>query len=97
MTMFDFDPAKDELTRASRGFGFVFAARIFAGHTVERVDRRFDYGEEHIVALGRVGEDTLAVVYTWRKAEDGAPLRWIISARLANRKERKIHASFFPG
>ena len=53
MTMFDFDPAKDELTRASRGLGFVFAARIFARHTVERVDRRFDYGEERIVALGR--------------------------------------------
>jgi|1186.fasta_scaffold538504_2 uncharacterized DUF497 family protein len=97
MTMFDFDPVKDERTRRLRGFGFLFAARIFARHTIERIDRRFDYGEERIVALGGVGEDTLTVVYTWRADEDGRPLRWIISARMANRRERRVYAAFFPG
>ncbi len=92
---FDFDPAKDQETREARGFGFVFAARIFAGHTIERLDRRWDYGEERIVAIGRIEDSVFAVVYTWRTDEDGAPLRWIISARLASRRERRIYAAFF--
>lgn len=94
MALFDFDPAKDEKTRRERGFGFLYAACIFAGHTIEKTDRRFEYGEERLVALGRVGADTLAVVYTWRS--DAGPFRWIISARMASRKERRLYAAFFP-
>jgi len=35
------------------------------------------------------------VVYTWRTDDPGEPLRWIISARMAGRAERRKHAAFF--
>jgi uncharacterized protein len=95
--IFDFDPSKSEKNERERGFGFLYAARVFLGPTVERPDNRFDYGEERIVALGRADEFVLAVVYTWRSDEDGLPMRWIISARKANRKERLKYDAFFPG
>ncbi|QJE73806.1 BrnT family toxin [Aerophototrophica crusticola] len=91
----DFDPAKSERNLRERGFGFLAAARIFLGHTVERDDTRFDYGERRIHAIGMADGMYLAVIYTWRMAEDG-PYRWIISAHIANRKERRKHAAFFP-
>jgi uncharacterized protein len=83
-----FDKAKHERNRRERGFGFDFAALIFDGPTIERPDRRRDYGEERIVAIGAVGDDVLTVVYT-----DRGDTRRIISARLANQKERRLWQS----
>ncbi|QJE72324.1 BrnT family toxin [Aerophototrophica crusticola] len=91
-----FDPAKCQKNEQERGFGFLVAAGIFDGDTVEVVDRRRDYGEERIIALGRTGSLTLVVVYTWRQDLAGEAVRWMISARPAKRKEREIHAAFFP-
>jgi uncharacterized DUF497 family protein len=71
-------------TLRERGFGFDYAARIFDGLTIVHVDGRFDYGETRMRALGAVGKDVLRVVYT-----DRGGLRRIISARPANRKERR--------
>ncbi|WP_246337670.1 BrnT family toxin [Azospirillum oleiclasticum] len=62
----------------------------------ERPDIRRDYGEERIIAIGRIGSDVLSVVYTWRTDEDGTAMRWIISAQLASRGERRVYAAFFP-
>ena len=94
--MFGFDPPKSEKNERERGFGFLYAARIFLGPTIERQDSRLDYGEERILALGEVEGMTFAVVYTWRTTEDGEPMRWIISARRADRKERRKYEAFFP-
>lgn len=38
-----------------------------------------------------------AVVYTWRTIDEGEAFRWIISARRADRKERRKYEAFFPG
>ena len=83
--LFDWDQAKHEWTLAQRGFGFDFAALVFECETVERVDDRFEYGEIRIIAIGEVEGFVLTVVYT-----DRGDVRWIISARLASRKERKL-------
>lgn len=91
----DFDAAKSARNERERGFGFLFAARIFLGDTIESPDNRRDYGEERIVAIGRIEHAILAVVYTWRTDEQDEPLRWIISARMASRAERRKHAAFF--
>jgi uncharacterized DUF497 family protein len=91
----DFDPEKSARNERERGFGFLFAARIFLRHTIERLDDRRDYGEERIVAIGLIGDTALTVVYTWRTDEQEQPLRWIISARMASRAERRKHAAFF--
>jgi uncharacterized DUF497 family protein len=87
--LFEWDEAKSERTLRERGFGFDYAARIFADLTLERRDERRDYGEVRMEAIGRVGDDILFVVYT-----DRADVRRIISAPRANRKERKLWHSF---
>ena len=92
-----FDPPKSEKNERGRGFGFLYAARVFLGPTIEREDARRDYGEERIIALGQVEGLVFAVVYTWRTTDDGEPMRWIISARRADRQERRVYEAFFPG
>jgi uncharacterized DUF497 family protein len=65
------------------------AAAIFTGPTLEAQDNRRDYGEVRVQAIGRAGDDILSVVYS-----DRGEVRRIISARLSNRKERKLWQSF---
>lgn len=82
--LFDWDDLKDAKTRRERGYGFADAALIFEGRVVEWEDRRRDYGETRMVAVGRVGTRFLTVVYV-----DRGDLRRIISAWPSNRKERE--------
>ncbi|MGX5736894.1 BrnT family toxin [Bosea thiooxidans] len=86
---FEWDELKSEANRIGRGFGFDFAALIFDGPTLEGPDDRKDYGELRIRAIGEVEGFVLAVVYT-----DREPVRRIISARLASRKERALWQAF---
>ena len=92
---FTWDPAKSERNFTERGFDFAFAALIFAGPTLERIDTRQDYGEVRRVALGRADGIPLTVVYTDR-AEAGEVVRRIISARVSNRREREAYGKIFP-
>jgi hypothetical protein len=87
--LFAWDEAKSRRTLSERGFSFDYAARIFLGPTLEQEDRRRDYGEVRMRAIGETGGDVVFVVYT-----DRGEVRHIISARLANRKERKLWHSF---
>ncbi len=79
---FGSDLTKHERTRRERGFGFDYAARIFADPTVEAVDRRRDYGEERIRATGEIDGRIYVVIYT-----DRPGMRWIISAWKASGKD----------
>lgn len=72
-----------------RGFGFDHAAAIFIGPTLEGEDNRRDYGEVRVQAIGCTADDILSVIYS-----DRGDVRRIISARLANRKERKLWHTF---
>jgi len=86
---FDWNLEKGERNRRERGFGFDFAALIFEGDTIEWSDDRRDYGEARVRAIGEVDGLVLHVVFT-----DRGDVRRIISARLADRKERnRWHAS----
>jgi len=87
--LFEWDEAKSRRNLSERGFGFDYAARIFLAATLEKQDDRIDYGEIRMQAIGQAGNDVLFVVYT-----DRSDARHIISARLANRKERKSWHSF---
>jgi uncharacterized protein len=84
--VFEWDEEKTAATLAARGFDFAFASRIFDGEVLRRPDLRRDYGEPRWVAIGEVAGETLAVVYTYR----GDRVR-IISARRANRRERRAY------
>ncbi|MDE2007379.1 MAG: BrnT family toxin [Rhodospirillales bacterium] len=82
--LFEWDEAKHRRNLRERGFGFGFASRIFENKVIEEPDLRREYGETRMRAVGVVNGRFLTVVYT----ERGAALR-IISARSANRKERR--------
>jgi uncharacterized protein len=89
------DSKKSEHNLAERGFDFEFAALIFAGPTLERIDTRQDYGEVRRIALGLADAIPLAVVYTDR-VEGGEVVRRIISARVSSRRERQAYHKVFP-
>lgn len=91
---FEWDETKSDTNLAERGFGFDFAALVFDGPTLEAADDRHDYDEDRVNAIGSVDGFILAVTYTDRDFEDLGPIRRIISARLANRKERSRWLSF---
>jgi uncharacterized DUF497 family protein len=82
---FEWDDAKSERNFRERGFGFDFAALIFERPVLQIEDRRFDYGEVRMRALGAYEGIVLLVVFT-----DRDDVRRIISARPANRKERVL-------
>jgi uncharacterized DUF497 family protein len=87
---FEWDPRKSTGNLRIRGFDFEFASLIFDGPTLEREDQRRDYGETRFIAVGLAQGIALTVVYTDR-AESGALVRRIISARLSNRRERQAY------
>lgn len=84
------DSAKSAANLEARGFDFAFAALIFEGRTLEKTDRRRDYGERRVIAVGMAEEFLLTVVYTDRVTPHGVERR-IISARRSNRRERKAY------
>ena len=73
-------------TASVAGLGFDYASLIFEGDVMERIDDRGEYGEMRVQAIGEVDENVLFVVYTDRPDE----LRWIISARRADRRKRRL-------
>ncbi len=82
---FTWDPGKNLINVRRHGIAFADAARIFDGPTVERVDDRFDYGENRVYAIGLVNGIEITVIYTDR-ADDR---RHLISAWRAEPHERR--------
>jgi len=83
--IFDWHDAKHERNLRERGIGFDFAALIFEGSVLTQIDDRKDYGEIRVKAIGEADGIVLAVIFT-----DRDDVRWIISARRANKKERAL-------
>ncbi len=83
---FEYDQEKSRRNFRERAIDFEFASRIFESDYIEKEDRRRDYGEMRLVAIGAVEAAILVVVYTWREGR-----RRIISARRANRRERHAY------
>ena len=88
---FQWDSIKNQRNIEKHGIDFTDAVRIFERPTLTVVDNRRDYGEKRIAAMGAIEDVILYVVYTVR---DNV-LR-IISARRANRRERKKYFEIFP-
>ena len=85
--MFDWDEEKNASNLQKHGLRFEEACLIFEGRVLSKADDRFDYGEERIISIGLI-RDIVAVVVVHTE-RDGKTR--IISARLANRGERKIY------
>ena len=93
---FEWDDAKSDANLEQRGFDFEFASLIFDAATLEVEDRRKDYGEQRVVAIGVADGVHLTVVYTDRQDVSGQVMRRIISARRSSRHERKIYQKANP-
>ncbi|MGA2673604.1 MAG: BrnT family toxin [Terracidiphilus sp.] len=80
---FEWSLAKAALNLRKHRVSFPYATRVFLDpHRQEQLDTREEYGEERWIALGRVDEVVLVVVYTLR----GSKIR-LISARKADRSD----------
>lgn len=79
------DENKRKANIEKHGVDFAELAPAFQDIMLSWLDTRFDYGEDRIVSIGRVGVRILCIVHT-----DGlnGDIR-IISARRANKHEQK--------
>ena len=83
--MYEWNQEKNAANLKKHGISFEEAILIFEGPVLSRLDRRFDYGEERIISTGLIREVVaVVIVHTDR---DG--ITRIISARLANRAEKR--------
>ena len=81
---FEWDERKNRQNIEKHGISFRRAATIFNGSVLQWEDNRKDYGEERRIAIGRMANRILQVVYTLRNRN----IR-IISARKATKDERR--------
>lgn len=82
----EFDPDKDAMNIAVHGISLDRAETLLSGFTVQWVDKRRDYGEIRMIAVGELGEREFCCVCT-RRGEAFRP----ISLRRASRKERNVY------
>ena len=87
---FEWDPAKAATNLAKHGVAFEDAARMFDDPLQRSRQDRTEGGELRWQTLGMAGGmlDLLLVAHTWREDDDEEVIR-IISARAANRRERR--------
>ena len=85
---YTWDAKKNRSNIQRHKIAFEDAQRIFDGPTVERVDNRFDYGEEiRVYAIGLVNGLEITVIYTDRGDDE----RRIISAWRSEPHERRTY------
>ncbi|HEY4044195.1 MAG TPA: BrnT family toxin [Rhodopila sp.] len=92
---FGWDPPNSDRNAQERRLPFAVAMALFDGPTLEVDDTRREYGERRIIADGAVAGRVLVCVHTWRGTQ-GAPLRWIISLRKANKGETHAYRTICP-
>lgn len=81
--IFEWDQRKREQVIRERGVDLLYAAQIFEGDVLTRIDDREDYGEIRLISLGMVENECFVVVHTRR--EDAIRL---ITAWKGGRDER---------
>jgi len=89
--MFEWDDEKDTINRIKHGIGFNAAIHIFSGIVLTQIDDRQDYGETREISIGLLeGQIVIVVVHT-----DRNDVTRIISARRANKPERKLYHDYY--
>ena len=86
------DETKNEINIRKHGLDFADAHEVFESPILEKLDGRFDYGEERWIAIGLLrGVLCVVVVY----AEPGNGIIRIISFRKGDRYERESYFKAF--
>lgn len=83
---FEWDEEKNKTNIQKRGIGFKDLTKSFEEPMLVRPDNRKDYGEKRTIALAKINDLITVVAYTKRSKN----IR-LISARKANKKERRIY------
>lgn len=63
----EWDEKKRKRVTEERGVDIVYAALIFRGEVLTRIDDRLGYGEVRLVSLGMVQDECFVVVHTERE------------------------------
>ena len=82
---FEWDETKNLTNIHKHGIDFADVPPMFEEEMLARLDNRVDYGEERWVGIGFLQRGIAVVVWTERRQD----IIRIISARRANRHERK--------
>ena len=82
----EFDPVKNASNITEHGLAFELAAELNLRESYNRIDNRFDYGEERWISLGVIRGRLHAMAYKFTTTG----IR-VISLRKANEKEQKIY------
>ena len=82
------DPIKAEKNQRKHGLSFSTARKVFEDDTQLDLYQGDEDGEPRWLTVGAVGEQVIAVVYTWQEDEEDDIVR-IISARLASQSETR--------
>lgn len=82
----EFDLKKDAANLEQHSISLTESETLLQGLTIEREDRRRNYGERRIIAIGEIEGREFVCVYTRR-----GPTVRPISLRRANRKERDVY------
>lgn len=87
---FEWDEEKNLINIKKHQISFTEASEIFNYPIITKIDNRYDYNEKREISLGKLNNEIIVVmVHTDRNKK----IR-IISARKANRNERKIYNNF---
>lgn len=87
MIICEWDPKKNSMNLEKHGLDFEHAREIFEHKVVSFKDVRNEYGEDRFITIGILEPKIMVVVvHTYRKN-----VVRIISARKANKKEKKIY------
>ncbi|SPH27608.1 hypothetical protein ASD8599_04074 [Ascidiaceihabitans donghaensis] len=88
---FEWNEEKRQETLKTRGIDLLYAALIFEGQTLTKIDNRKDYGEVRHISLGLVDDTPYIVIHTQR----GENTR-IISAWKGGRRHYDTYKNSFP-
>ena len=89
---FEWDEEKRQQTLKERGIDILYAALIFEGKTLTRIDDRRDYGEERLISLGVVDGEAFIVVHTEREG-----VIRLITAWKGGRRDRDYYQKSIAG
>ena len=89
---FEWDEGKRRRVIEERGVDMVYAALIFEGPVLTRIDDRADYGEVRRISLGMVVNECFVVVHT-----DRAGVTRLITAWKGGRDEQAAYAGIARG
>ena len=92
---FEWDETKNKLNQQKHGVDFEEAKTVFEDSLhLSKLDHRFDYFEERWITLGMSEKRHLLVLANLFFTDKGEEIIRIISARVANLKERRDYEKY---